>query len=74
MGDGGLGQAEWFGQIADAGFAAVVCGDQGNQPQAGGIGQGLEEPGQLGGLAGGNRLAQQRGAAGSSYRRVRLKV
>ena len=63
VGDGRLGQAERSGQVADAGLAAVAGGDQGDQPQPGRVGQGLEQPGEAGGLAGGDRLAQQRRAA-----------
>lgn len=63
VGDGRLGQAERLGQVADAGLAVFPGGDHGDQPQPGGVGQGFEQPGQLGGLAGGDRLAQQRRAA-----------
>ena len=57
------GQAERFGQLADAGLAAVMRGDHGDQPQPGRVGQGLEQPGKVGGLTGGDRFAQQRCAA-----------
>jgi hypothetical protein len=40
-----------------------VRGDHGDELQPGGIGQGLELAGKLGGLAGGDRLGQQRPAA-----------
>ena len=63
MGDGRLGQAERFGEVTDAGLAVFKHGDHGDQLQPGGVGQGLEQPGELGSLAGGNRLAQQRCAA-----------
>ena len=63
VGDGGLGQAEGFGQVADAGFAAVVGGDHGDQAEPGGVGQGFERPRQVGGLTRGERLPHQRRAA-----------
>jgi hypothetical protein len=40
-----------------------VRGDHGDQAEPGRVGQGFEEPGQVGGLAGADRLAQQRRAA-----------
>jgi len=40
-----------------------VRGDHRDQPQPGRIGQALEQPGEAGGLAGGDRLAQQPRAA-----------
>jgi hypothetical protein len=55
----GWGQAERFGEVADAGFAVFSCGHHGDQLQPGGVGQGFEQPGELGGLGGGDRLAQQ---------------
>ena len=63
VGDSWLGQAERFGEVTDAGLAVFKHGDHGDQLQPGGVGQGLEQPGEVGGLAGGDRLAQQRGAA-----------
>ena len=61
--DGGLSQAHGLGKLADAGFAAFMRGDHRDQPEPGRVGQGLEEPGQICGLGGADRLAQQRGAA-----------
>jgi len=72
VGDGRLGQPEWLGQLADAGLATLVRGDHGDQPQPGGIGQRLEQPGEVTGLAGGDRLAQQRRAALLGQREVPL--
>jgi hypothetical protein len=63
VGDGGLGQAEGFGQLADAGLAALVSGDDGDQAEPGGVGKGFEGAGEVGGLVSGYRLAQQRRAA-----------
>ena len=71
VGDGRLGQAERFGQLADARLAAFVRGDHGDQPQPGRVGQGLEQPGEVGGLAGGDRFAQQGRAAHISQREGR---
>jgi hypothetical protein len=55
--DGRLGQPEGLGEVADARLAAFVRGDHGDQPQPGGVGEGLEHAGEVGGLAGGDRLA-----------------
>ena len=64
VGDGGLGQSEGCGEVADAGLAAFPGGgDHGDQPQPGRVGQGLQQPGHVTRLAGGDRLAQQRRAA-----------
>jgi arsenite methyltransferase len=63
VGNGGLGQAEGFGEVADAGFAVFMGADHRDQSEPRRVGQGFEQPGELVGLAGGDRLAQQRGAA-----------
>lgn len=63
VGDRRLGQAQGGGQIADARLAAVVRSDHGDQLQPDWIGQGFEHPGEVGGLAGGDGLAQQWRAA-----------
>src|ERR1700733_11874954 len=47
MDDRGLGQLERGIQVADAGLAALVRGDQGQQPQPHRVGQGLEQRGDL---------------------------
>ncbi len=44
MGDGGLAQIEGFGEVAHAGFAAVACLDDREQPQPVRVGEGLEDP------------------------------
>jgi hypothetical protein len=59
-----LGQAQRLGQVADAGLAAGVGGDQGEQAQPGGVGEGLERAGEVGGLLGGQCLPDDRRAAG----------
>ena len=60
---GGLGQAERFGEVADAGLAAVVGGDHRQQPQPGRVGDRLQRPGEICCAGGGQRLADQRGTA-----------
>ncbi len=60
MRDRRLGQAERLGELADAGLAVPMRGDHGHQAQPGRIGQRLELVRQVGGLAGRERLAQQR--------------
>jgi hypothetical protein len=64
-GDGGAGpgRAGRLGEVTDAGLTTFAGGDQGDQPQPGGVGQGFEQSGQLGGLDGGDRFAQKRRAA-----------
>ncbi len=74
VGDGGLGQAQGLGQVADAGFASFMRGDHGDQPQPGGVGERFEEPGEVGGLAGADRFAQQRCTAGVCQGRPGLDV
>jgi DNA helicase IV len=41
VGDGRLGQANGIDEVADAGLLVLVGGDEGYQPQAGGVGDGL---------------------------------
>lgn len=72
--DGRLTQPERFGQVADAGLIVLVRGDHGNQPEPDGICQGLEDAGEVGGLAGSDRLAQQGCAALGGQREDRLLV
>jgi len=42
MGDGGLAETNWLGEITDAGFCVDMCGDKGYQAQPSGFGDGLE--------------------------------
>jgi len=58
VGDGRPGQVERVGQVADAGFAVGVGGDQGQQSQPDRVGDGLEHPRQLHRLSLGQRGAQ----------------
>ena len=51
------------GEVADAGLAVRAGGDQGEQPQAGGLGQRLEDGGEPLGRGEVERLAADRGAA-----------
>ena len=51
VGDGRLGEAEWLGELADAGLAVVVRGDHGDEAEPGGRGEGLEDVSEGGGLA-----------------------
>jgi len=46
VGDRGLGQADRVGQVADAGFAVGVCGDQGQQSDPGRVTECLEDVGE----------------------------
>jgi hypothetical protein len=50
--DRGLGQREGTGQVAHTRLAALVRGDQRQQPQPHGIPQGLERRGQLAAVSG----------------------
>jgi len=68
VGDRRLAQADGSGQLADAGFAVLMHGDYRDQLEPDGIGQSLEDAREVGGLAGGNRLAQQRCAVLVSQR------
>jgi hypothetical protein len=57
VGDGRPGKIQRLGQVADECLAAFVRGDHRDRSQPGGIGQGLEQPGEVGGLVGGDRPA-----------------
>ena len=63
VGDGRLGEAERFGELADTGFAVVMGSDQRYQPEPGRVGEGLEDVREVGGLAGGEWFARYRRAA-----------
>src|SRR5690625_6605384 len=63
VGDGGLGQVNWLGEVADACLPSLVGGDDGEQAQAGGVGQGLEHRCEVARLAVREGLADERGAA-----------
>jgi arsenate reductase (thioredoxin) len=60
--DGGLTEAERLGQVADASLVAGLRLDEAQEPQAGGIGDGLEDRGELLGVLPVERLLQERGA------------
>ena len=47
VGHGRLGEPDWFDQVAHARFTAGMRGDQGQQPYAGRIAEGLEHMGQV---------------------------
>ena len=61
--DGRLGQVERAGQVAHAGLAAGVGGDQGHQPEPDRVGERLEQRRDLLGLLCGQRPLRQRRAA-----------
>lgn len=54
-------------EAADAGLAVFAGGDQGNRTQPGGVGQGFQHAGKVGGLIGGDWLAQQWRAARAGH-------
>jgi hypothetical protein len=62
--DGGLSQVEGLGQIAYAGFAAGVGGDQGQEAQAHRLSQGLQQRCDLFCLGDTEGLTQERRATG----------
>jgi hypothetical protein len=64
MGDGGLGQSDRVGEVADAGFLVVVSGHERDEPQPGGVGEGLQRGGEGPGLGGSHHLSHDRRAAG----------
>ncbi len=61
--DGGLGELERGGEVADADLAALVRADQGHQPEPDRIAEGLEHLGPLCGHGLAQRFAGQRRAA-----------
>lgn len=51
VGDGGLAEAYGFGEVADAGFLAGLGGNDGDEPDAGGVAEGTKDGGRpFGGL------------------------
>lgn len=56
----GLAQAEWFGEVADAGFSTIGGGDEGHQLDPGGVGEGFEHRGKSFGGWGVQHAAGQR--------------
>lgn len=57
--DSRLTNRDGLGEITDARLAVSMSGDQGHQPEAGGLGERFQDRRELGGGVGGQRLAVQ---------------